>query len=67
MSSDPGVHESRHPSLKQYVWIAIFLFVVTLVEFVIILPEDFRGQGWTIAPPPKHLSLIHISEPTRPY
>ncbi len=50
MSSDPGVHESRHPTLKQYVWIAIFLFVVTLVEFVIILPEDFRGQGWTIAP-----------------
>jgi cytochrome c oxidase subunit 4 len=50
MSSDPGVHESRHPTLKQYVGIAIFLFVVTIVEFVIILPEDFRGQGWTIAP-----------------
>ena len=50
MSSDPGVHESRHPTLKQYVGIAIFLFVVTIVEFLIILPEDFRGQGWTIAP-----------------
>ena len=50
MSSDPGVHESRHPTLKQYVWIAIFLFVVTIVEFVIILPVDFRGAGWTIAP-----------------
>ena len=50
MSSDPGVHESRHPTLKQYVGIAIFLFVVTLVEFIIILPEDFRGAGWTIAP-----------------
>ena len=50
MSSDPGVHESRHPTLKQYVGIAIFLFVVTIIEFVIILPEDFRGAGWTIAP-----------------
>ena len=50
MSSDPGVHESRHPTLKQYVGIAIFLFVVTIIEFVIILPVDFRGQGWTIAP-----------------
>ena len=50
MSSDPGVHESRHPTLKQYVVIAIFLFAVTIVEFLIILPENFRGQGWTIAP-----------------
>ena len=50
MSSDPGTHESRHPTLKQYVWIAIFLFVVTIIEFVIILPEDYRGAGWTIAP-----------------
>ena len=50
MSSDPGVHESRHPTLKQYVGIAIFLFAVTIVEFVIILPVDFRGAGWTIAP-----------------
>ena len=50
MSSDPGIHESRHPTLKQYVGIAIFLFVVTIIEFVIILPEDFRGAGWTIAP-----------------
>ena len=50
MSSDHGVHESRHPTLKQYVIIAIFLFAITIVEFVIILPEDFRGQGWTIAP-----------------
>jgi cytochrome c oxidase subunit 4 len=50
MSSDPGVHESRHPTLKQYVGIAIFLFVVTIIEFVIILPESYRGAGWTIAP-----------------
>ena len=50
MSSDPGVHESRHPTLKQYVGIAIFLFVITIVEFVIILPQNFRRAGWTIAP-----------------
>ena len=29
---------------------ATVLFVVTIVEFMIILPEGFRGQGWTIAP-----------------
>lgn len=50
MSSDPAAHQSRHPTLKQYVAIAIFLFVITIIEFVIILPEDFRGAGWTIAP-----------------
>lgn len=50
MSSDPAAHQSRHPTLGQYVAIAIFLFVVTLVEFVIILPEGFAGAGWTIAP-----------------
>lgn len=50
MSSDPAAHQARHPTLGQYVAIAIFLFVVTLVEFVIILPEGFAGAGWTIAP-----------------
>lgn len=58
MSSDPAAaHQSRHPTLKQYVAIAIFLFVVTLIEFVIILPPDgflgiprYAGAGWTIAP-----------------
>lgn len=50
MSSALGVHHPRHPSFKQYVLIATFLFAITIVEFVIILPEDFRGKGWTIAP-----------------
>ncbi len=48
--SSPAAHTSRHPSFKQYVAIAIFLFAITIVEFLIILPEGFRGQGWTIAP-----------------
>ena len=48
--STPEAHESRHPTFKQYVGIAIFLFIITIIEFVIILPEDFRGAGWTIAP-----------------
>ena len=48
--STPEAHTSRHPTFKQYVAIAIFLFVVTIIEFVIILPQDFRGAGWTIAP-----------------
>ena len=50
MSSAPGVHHPRPPSFKQYVLIAAFLFAITIVEFVIILPEGFRGKGWTIAP-----------------
>ena len=44
------VHESLQPTLKHYVIVATVLFVVTIVEFMIILPEGFRGQGWTIAP-----------------
>ena len=32
-----------HPSLKQYIFIAILLFAITLVEFVIIM--DFPGEA----------------------
>ena len=31
-----------HPSLKQYIFIAILLFAITIVEFVIIM--DFPGE-----------------------
>ena len=48
--SSPEAHTPRHPTFKQYVAIAIFLFAITIVEFLIIVPEGFRGQGWTIAP-----------------
>ena len=48
--SSPEAHTSRHPTFKQYVAIAIFLFAITIIEFLIIVPEDFRGKGWTIAP-----------------
>ena len=50
MTSAPEHHESRHPSFMQYVTIAIVLFVITIVEFLIILPEDWQGQAWTLAP-----------------
>ena len=40
----------RHPTVAHYVYIALFLSLVTLVEFLIILPEGFRGSGWVIAP-----------------
>ena len=43
-------HEQRHPTFMQYVTIAIVLFVITIVEFLIILPEDWQGQAWTLAP-----------------
>ena len=48
--SSPEAHSSRHPTFKQYVVVAIFLFAITLVEFLIIVPENFRGAGWTLAP-----------------
>jgi mono/diheme cytochrome c family protein len=50
MSSAPEQHQMHHPTFKQYVLIATILFAVTIVEFLIILPGDWRGQGWTIAP-----------------
>ena len=40
----------RHPALAHYAYIALFLSLVTLVEFLIILPESFRGSGLVIAP-----------------
>jgi cytochrome c oxidase subunit 4 len=56
MSSSHGVQEAHHPTFKQYVAVAIFLFVITAMEFMIIVPEDFRGARWTIAP----LALLSI-------
>ena len=50
MSSAPEQHQMHHPTFKQYVLIATILFAVTIVEFLIILPGGWRGQGWTIAP-----------------
>jgi heme/copper-type cytochrome/quinol oxidase subunit 4/mono/diheme cytochrome c family protein len=50
MSSSPAVHESHHPTFKQYVIVALILFAITAVEFLIIVPDDFKGKGWTIAP-----------------
>ena len=50
MSSAPEQHQMHHPTFKQYALIAMILFAVTIVEFLIILPGDWRGQRWTIAP-----------------
>ena len=36
-------HGGGHPSLKQYILIAILLFAITIVEFVIIM--DFPGEA----------------------
>ena len=44
------ISATRHPALSRYVIIGLFLSLVTLVEFLIILPEDFRGNDWVIAP-----------------
>jgi heme/copper-type cytochrome/quinol oxidase subunit 4/mono/diheme cytochrome c family protein len=43
-------HEGRHPSFKQYVVIAIILFAITLVEFLIIVPQSLRGSSLVVAP-----------------
>lgn len=50
MSSPPEHHDSRHPSFKQYVMIAIILFVITAVEFLIIVPQGWKGSSVVIAP-----------------
>ena len=46
----PEHHDSRHPTFKQYATIAIILFVITAVEFLIIVPEGLQGSGVVIAP-----------------
>lgn len=44
------VPEGVHGGLKQYGLLAIFLAIVTLVEFLIIVPEGLQGSGVVIAP-----------------
>ena len=44
-------HEGgRHPTFRQYVFIAIILFVITLVEFLIIVPESLQGSTLVVGP-----------------
>ena len=44
------VPEGVHGGLKQYGLLAIFLAVITLVEFLIIVPEGLQGSRVVIAP-----------------
>ena len=44
------VPEGVHGGLKQYGLLAIFLAVITLVEFLIIVPEGLQGSSVVIAP-----------------
>jgi cytochrome c oxidase subunit 4 len=52
MSSEPETQhkEGRHPTFKQYVFIAIVLFAITAVEFVIIVPKSLQGAPVVLAP-----------------
>ena len=52
MSSQPEAqhHEGKHPTFKQYVFIALILFVITAVEFLIIVPESMQGAPVSLAP-----------------
>jgi cytochrome c oxidase subunit 4 len=43
-------HQPRHPTFKQYVMIATILFVITIVEFMIIFPQNLRGTSIVVAP-----------------
>ena len=43
-------HQGRHPSFKQYVLIAIILFAITMVEFLIIVPKALQGSAGVVAP-----------------
>lgn len=40
MSDQPQAEHSRHPTFKQYALVAIILFAITIVEFLIIWPEN---------------------------
>ena len=40
MSDQPQAGHSRHPTFKQYVLVAIILFTITIVEFLIIWPVN---------------------------
>ena len=44
------VPEGVHGGLKQYGLLAIFLAVITLIEFLIIVPEGLQGSSVVIAP-----------------
>lgn len=53
MSSEPEQHQEqhgRHPTFKQYVLVATILFVITIFEFLIIVPQGFRGTAVVVAP-----------------
>ena len=43
MSDQPQAGHGRHPTFKQYVVVAIILFIITAIEFVIIFPEYRLG------------------------
>ena len=44
------VPEGVHGGFKQYGILAIFLAIVTLIEFLIIVPEGLQGSGIVLAP-----------------
>ena len=44
------VPEGLHGGLKQYGILAIFLAIVTFIEFIIIVPEGLQGSSVVIAP-----------------
>ena len=44
------VPEGVHGGLKQYGILAIFLAIITFIEFIIIVPENLQGTGIVIAP-----------------
>jgi cytochrome c oxidase subunit 4 len=53
MSSEPEQHQEqhgRHPTFKQYVMVATILFVITIIEFLIIVPQGLRGSAIVVAP-----------------
>ena len=45
MSDQPQAGHSQHPPFKQYVVVAIILFAITAIEFIIIFPEYRLGPA----------------------
>ena len=45
MSSQPQEGHARHPTFMQYVVVAVILFAITAIEFIIIFPEYRLGPA----------------------
>ena len=49
------------------VWYGLYRYMTDVLKMDVILSNPYQTKAIAASKKPKHLSLIHISEPTRPY